>query len=239
MLRPPQPGECTEGDRADFIAAPMSDPTEAPPETPEAAARGFRRFELLCGVTLTIFAAIIALNDLSAGRYNSEALIANNEKASGYTWYQSKSVKESLTKTQRDMLRALLRSGAIDPERRQAIEEEATDLDAEASRYDREQREILLGSRVVGRENWAQEFNGEMGKVIGANEWGAKYLELSDAGNTFDLATLLLQLGIVLGAMSLAISLPVVRKTLYSGLVLFGVAGTIVSIVAFQVASRA
>jgi hypothetical protein len=213
----------------------MNDPTEAP----ESAARGFRRFELLCGVTLTIFAAIIAVCDLSAGRFNSEALIANNEKASGYTWYQSKSVKGTLAEGQRDLLRALIRSGAIDPQRRQAIEDEATKLDAEASRYDREQREILLGSRVVGPENWAQEFNGEMGKVIGANEWGTKALELSGAGDTFDLATLLLQLAIVLGAMSLAISLPVVRKTLYSGLVVCGVAGTIVSIVAFQSASRA
>lgn len=76
----------------------MNDPVEAP----EATARGYRRFELLCGVTLTIFAAIIALCDLSAGRFNSDALIANNEKASGYTWYQSKSVKGTLAEGQRD-----------------------------------------------------------------------------------------------------------------------------------------
>jgi hypothetical protein len=106
----------------------------------------------------------------------------------------------------------------------------------EAARYAREKNEILLGSKAVGEENWAQDFNGEMGGIVGATEWDARARELGDAGGKFDLATLLLQLAVVLGPISLVSSTPIVRKSFFRATVLVGLLGVIGSAHAFSVA---
>ena len=143
---------------------------------------GKRSFETWCGVVIAVFAAVLAITDLGGGKYGDDELIAHNEKGGAYLWYQSKGIKETLVEGQRDTLKALVEAGSIKPEQLPAIRKMVESLDADAARYGKEKKEILLGSKAVGQENWVQDVGGEMGKVTGAQEWQAKADVLNEIG---------------------------------------------------------
>jgi hypothetical protein len=195
-----------------------------------------RRFDVLCGVTIAVFAAILAITDIGARHYSDDELIANNEKATAYQWYQAKTVRETVVEGQVATMMVLIEAGAVEPDKVAAVEAIAADTAAEVERYGREKNEILLGSKVVGQANWAQDFNGEMGEIIGANEWDRTARDLGAAGGKFDLSTLLLQLSVVLGPISLVTSTPIVRNSFFRATVAAGLIGTIASVLAFRAA---
>lgn len=195
-----------------------------------------RRFEIWCGLVLALFAAVLAVTDLGAGKYGDDELIAHNQKSGAYLWYQSKGIKETLVEGQRDTLKALVEAGSIRPEQIPAIETTIASLDADATRYGKEKKEILLGSKTVGPEGWAQDVGGEMGKVTGANEWEAQANGLGKAGDVFDYATFFLQLCLVAGAISLILQVDRMRWSFFAGMVLLGVIGTGFSVMAFLAA---
>jgi Domain of unknown function (DUF4337) len=194
---------------------------------------GGKGFEILCGVTLALLAAVLAITDLGAGKYGDDELIAHNEKASAYLWYQAKSIKETLVEGQRDTLQALVAAGAVRPEQLPAVAGLIGKLDQGVARYGKEKKEILLGSAQVGRAGWAQAVDGELGRVVGAQEWEKQAAALGAAGDTFDLATFFLQVCLVLGAISLVVQFPRMRNTLYGLMVALGLAGTVCAVLAF------
>ena len=203
------------------------------PATAEAGEEKGKRFEGWCGLTLAVFAAVLAVTDLGAGKYGDDELIAHNEKNGAYLWYQSKGIKETLVEGQRDTLKALVQAGSIRPEQQPAIETMITSLDADATRYGKEKKEILLGSNTVGQENWAQDVGGEMGKITGANEWEAQAESLGKAGDVFDISTFFLQLCLVAGAISLILQVDRMRWSFFTAMVLLGLAGSWFSVQAF------
>lgn len=194
---------------------------------------GSKRFETWCGVVIALFAAVLAITDLGGGKYGDDELIAHNEKGGAYLWYQSKGIKETLVEGQRDTLQALVEAGSIRPEQLPAIRKMIQDLDGSAARYGREKKEILLGSKTVGRDNWAQDVGGEMGKVIGAEEWKAKADALNDAGDVFDYATFFLQICLVMGAMSLILQHDRIRNIFFTAMIVLGLVGLGFSVMAF------
>ncbi|HBL25916.1 MAG TPA: DUF4337 domain-containing protein [Acidobacteria bacterium] len=199
----------------------------------DAAEEKEKRFEIWCGLVLAVFAAVLAVTDLAAGKYGDDELIAHNEKNGAYLWYQSKGIKETLVEGQRDTLKTLVEAGAIRPEQLPAIQTMIGTLDTDASRYGKEKKEILLGSATVGQENWVQDVGGEMGKVTGAKEWEAKASVLNDVGDLFDVATFFLQLCLVAGAISLILQIDRIRWTFFGAMVLLGLAGAAYSVRAF------
>jgi hypothetical protein len=199
--------------------------------TPEEAQDN--RFEGWCGLVLAVFAAVLAVTDLGAGKYGDDELIAHNQKSGAYLWYQSKGIKETLVEGQRDTLKALVQAGSIRPEQVPAIETMITSLDADATRYGKEKKEILLGSKAVGQENWAQDVGGEMGKVTGANEWEALANGLGNAGDIFDYSTFFLQLCLVAGAISLILRVDRMRWIFFSAMIVLGLIGSWFSVQAF------
>lgn len=74
-------------------------------------------------------------------------------------------------------------------------------LDRDLARY-RKEKEILLGSAKVGDEGSVQDVDGALGKVVGVKELEAQLAVLGAAGDRYDLATLFLQMCIVLGGLS-------------------------------------
>lgn len=210
---------------------------ERPESTPaEAEEKKDNRFEMWCGLVLALFAAVLAITDLGAGKYGDDELIAHNEKNGAYLWYQSKGIKETLVEGQRDTLKALVQAGSIRPEQLPAIQTMITSLDADAERYSKEKREILLGSTTVGQANWAQDVDGEMGKVVGAEEWEAEAGRLGKAGDVFDISTFFLQLCLVAGAISLILQVDRMRWSFFSAMVLLGTVGSGFSVLAFMAA---
>lgn len=200
---------------------------------------GKRRFETWCGLVIALFAAVLAITDLGAGKYGDDELIAHNEKGGAYLWYQSKGIKETLVEGQRDTLKALVEAGSIKPEQLPAIQKMVESLDADAARYGKEKKEILLGSKAVGQENWVQDVGGEMGKVIGAQEWQAKADALNDVGDVFDYATLFLQICLVMGAMSLILQDAKLGRTFFTIMIVLGIVGTGFAVMAFMQAGGA
>ena len=195
---------------------------------------GSKSFETICGVLIAVFAAVLAITDLGAGKYGDDELIAHNEKNGAYLWYQTKGIKETLVEGQRDTLQALVAAESIRREQLPAVQELVRSLDAEVRRYGKEKKEILLGSATVGRENWAQDVSGEMGKVVGAKDWEAKANSLGDVGDTFDYATFFLQLCLVFGAISLVMQGSGVRRIFFWGMNVLGTAGAVFACLAFH-----
>jgi hypothetical protein len=195
---------------------------------------GKKHFETWCGVVIAVFAAVLAIADLGAGKYGDDELIAHNEKGGAYLWYQSKGIKETLVEGQRDTLKALVDAGSIKPEQLPAIQTMIQSLDGDATRYGKEKKEILLGSKAVGQENWVQDVGGEMGKVTGAQEWQAKADALGDVGDVFDYSTLFLQLCLVLGAMSLILQDAKLGRAFFIAMIVLGAIGTGFAVMAFM-----
>ena len=192
-------------------------------------------WELRFGLTLAIFAAALAINDLGAGKFGDDELKETNEKANAYMWYQSKGIKESLAEGQRDLVGTLLMSGTIAEDKVDELTRFATGLDAEIARYQREKKEILLGSTAVGQENWAQEIDGKLGQVVGAKERERTIDKLALAGDVFDLGTLCLQLCMVLGAIGLLLKIPQGRRVTWLTVIGLGCAGTLFCIRAYSI----
>ncbi|HKV12361.1 MAG TPA: DUF4337 domain-containing protein, partial [Thermoanaerobaculia bacterium] len=182
---------------------------------------------------IALFAAVLAVTDLGAGKFGDDELIAHNEKNNAYLWYQSKGIKETLVEGQRDTLQSLVDAGSIKPEQLPAVQGLIGKLDGKVERYGKEKKEILLGSAAVGPEGWAQDMNGEMGKVRGAKEWESEALALGGAGDVFDYSTLFLQICLVLGAISLVVQGGGTRKSFFLAMIGLGVIGTVFSALAF------
>jgi hypothetical protein len=190
-------------------------------------------FEMICGLTLAILAAVLAITDLGAGKYGDDEIIAHNQKANAFEWYQAKGIKQSLVEGQRDLLRILLDSRVIPPEAEGKMGKLLASLDADIGRYQMERKEILLGSKAVGQDNWILEEEGKLGQVKGAREWEAEAKALGAAGDTFDMATFFLQICLVMGAVSLILKGERMRNTFYALMVLLGAIGAVYSVMAF------
>ncbi|MCE9600526.1 MAG: DUF4337 domain-containing protein [Spirochaetia bacterium] len=195
-----------------------------------------KKFEILCGLTLAVFAAILAITDLGAGKYGDDEIIGHNDKSAAYAWYQSKSIKESLTVGQHDTLKVLVESGSIRQEQLPAMKKLLADLEADIARYKKEKKEILLGSAKVGKENWIQDVDGKLGQIVGAKEYDELVEKLGKAGDYFDMAVFFLQLSLVMGAISLVVQIPRMKNIFYGVMALLGAAGLVYSIIAFRAA---
>lgn len=182
-------------------------------------------FEARCGVIIAIFAAIMAVNDLVAGKYGDDEIIGTNDKAAAYMWYQSKSIKETLVDGERSLLESLQSAGAIKPTAEKAIDEHIVSLRMKSARYRKEKNEILKGSQQVGKENWVQDLNGELGKIIGAQEIESHLSVLAKAGDRFDLSSLFFQLCLVLGALSLILKKRSLQQMFFFGMCVLGTMG--------------
>jgi uncharacterized protein DUF4337 len=204
----------------------------------DGSGEGRKSFEVICGVLIAAFAAVLAITDLGAGKYGDDELIAHNEKSGAYLWYQSKGIKETLAEGQRDTLQALVAAGAIRPEQLPTVEGLIHRLDGNVKRYGKEKAEILHGSKAVGPASWAQDVDGKLGQVVGAKEWEAKANTLNEVGDTFDYATFFLQLCLVFGAISLVIQRDGMQRAFFWMMNLLGLIGAAISAYAFYLASH-
>jgi len=204
--------------------------TEAVAAEPEPQGK---KFDVICGVVIALFAAILAVNDLGAGKFGDDELIAHNQKNNAYLWYQTKGIKETLVEEQRNTLQALVAAGSIRPEQLQTVENLIKTLDDKVKRYGKEKAEILQGSAVVGQANWSQDVDGKLGQVTGAKEFETKADKLGNAGDSFDFATLFLQICLVLGAISLVIQHARMRSLFFTGMIVLGIVGAVFSAIAY------
>jgi hypothetical protein len=196
------------------------------------------RFQTAAALLIALFAAVLALNDLASAKFEGDQMMASNEQASAYAWYQSKSTKQGMVEGQLDMLTVLRDSGMIDPAKGAELNEVLSKLEGKVDRYDKEKDEILNGSSAVGQENWAQDIKGELGKVIGAEQYKQYAYGMDAAGNVFDLANLFLQLCLVLGAICLLFHQAGPRHAFFWGMNVCGGTGLVFAVLALLAALK-
>lgn len=206
--------------------------TAAPPVDKEKEEKD-KKFEMRCGVLIAAFAAVLAVADIGAGKYGDDELIAHSEKADAYQWFNTKGIKETIKEGRLDELRSKLQAGEIAPDKIDWAEDHIRYLEDEIKRYKKEKTEILLGSAAVGKENWVQEKDGEMGKIIGAKEWEAKANALGEVGDIFDFANFFLQLCLVMGAVSLVLDQEKLKQFFFTCMLVLGSIGALFAGYAF------
>lgn len=189
------------------------------------------------GLTLALFAAVLAVVDLGGGKFGDDEIIGTNEKANLFQWYQSKSIKQSIIEQEIQLLKGLIEAGAVTAEGQQAMAKQLALAKQAVQRYDQEKREILLGSKAVGPKAQVLEVNGAKGHIVGTKAWEQKLEILGRAGDKFDIATLWLQIALVFGAISLILNSEKLKVSFYYALVIGSLIGTGFGVQAFQIAA--
>ncbi len=187
-------------------------------------------YETKCGIIIAVFAAIMAITDLFAGKYGDDEIILTNEKAAAYNWYQSKSIKETLLEGEKSLLESLIDAGAIQTRSIQGVGDHITKIEKKLTRYKKDKNEILLGSQQVGKENWSQDIDGQLGHITGAKEIEKQLSVLSSAGDKFDMSSLFFQVCLVFGALSLVLKNEKTQKFFFQSMIGLGALGTGLSI---------
>jgi len=193
--------------------------------------------ELIFGLLIAFFAAILAVVDLGSGKFSDDQMVAVNEKSSAYQWYQAKSIKQTLSEGEMNLLKSLMDAKTIAADDTAALCSHIKKLQKEAKRYGKEKKEILVGSSKIPKDDWAQDINGVMGVVVGAKEWEDKANALDNAGDYFDFGTLFLQIGLVMGAIGLVIKNNRSKNLFLSAMILLGCLGIFFGMKAFLMAS--
>lgn len=196
-------------------------------------------FEIKCGIVIAIFAAIMALSDMFAGKYGEDEIKFINEKSSSYMWYQAKSIRETVIEGQRDLINTLVEGKAISNDSVAKLQVHTDRLTKKIEKYEKEKLEILKGSSQVGEANWVQDVDGKLGQVIGAQEYEKKIEILGQAGDQFDLSNLFFQICLVMGAISLVVKKPKLRTTFFMVMIGLGIIGSTFSLVALNIAMKA
>lgn len=168
--------------------------------------------ELVFPLSIAIFAAVLAMNDLFAGRYGSDELQLSNQRNNAYQWYQSKGIKETMLEGQQELLESLLMSGAVAPGSVHTVEEFVKESKERIDRYKKEKKEILIGSKSLSMNEWIQDLDGEKGKIVGAKEFDNFLLDLGEAGDFFDIASMLLQMCLVIGAIGIIVNRDSIKR---------------------------
>lgn len=197
------------------------------------------KFEIKCGIVIAIFAAIMALSDMFAGKYGEDEIKFINEKSSSYMWYQAKSIRETVIEGQRDLINTLVQGKAIDESSKGLLAGHTEKLTRKIEKYGKEKTEILKGSSQVGEANWVQDVDGKLGQVIGAQEYEQKIEILGKAGDQFDLSNLFFQICLVMGAISLVVKKPSLRTTFFYVMIALGLLGSGFSLMALNIAIKA
>jgi hypothetical protein len=195
------------------------------------------RAEAVGGVLIALFAALMAISQMVNGELEEEMMIAHNNVVSYSNWYQSKSIKESLKESELDYLTALISSGIVTNQKIQVVEKKIASVQKNIDKYGAEKIEILNGSAFVGKDNWTQDIEGEMGIITGVKEWQQLASTYDYATKKFDYGMLFFQICIVLGAVCIIIyDNPILQKSLIILMIIFGITGTVLSIYGYLLA---
>ncbi|MBN8219257.1 MAG: DUF4337 family protein [Spirochaetes bacterium] len=204
--------------------------------------KGGGKLELMTGLLIALFAAILALNDLGAGHFGDDENQAITEKGNAYSWFQSKSVKQSLLKGQRDLIKELMDGGAV--QKTPAMEASLRKMEDDIVRYGAEMAAIKDGYASATNskaylkldEKRKSDFDKEFAPVVAAKTLEHKAEVLGNAGDRFDLGTLFLQLSLVLGAISLVIGKEKFKFGFFFAMVAMGLVGLGFSLAAYSMA---
>ncbi|HYX34882.1 MAG TPA: DUF4337 family protein [Oligoflexus sp.] len=188
------------------------------------------KLEVAMPLSIAIFAAVLAINDLFAGKYGSDEIKLSNMRNNSYQWYQSKGIKSTIVEGQVDLLQVLLASGSIAADKNEDMQKLVGQLQGKVRKYEKEKTEILVGSRQLPQDLWVQPTDGKLGLIVGAKEYDGYLESLDSAGNFFDIASMLFQLCLVTGSVGIMISRPTMKWNFFQVTVFAGIVGIFLSL---------
>jgi hypothetical protein len=189
------------------------------------------RAEALGGILIAFFAALMAISDLVNNNIEADKMLAQGKNNSYFSWYQSKSVKQSLQENELTTLEVLMKTGVVKPEKIVAIEDDIKKLKEGTKRYKMEKKEIMEGSANIPKEDWVQDIDGKLGQIVGVKEWEKQSDKFEKANSKFDIGMLFFQISLVLGAICVIIyDNPKLQKFFIGTMICCGTAGVIFSI---------
>ncbi len=193
-------------------------------------------FEMLIGLMVAVYGAILAIASIGGGKYGGDEILYSNESNKAYAWYQSKSIKNASMEAQKDLLEVLVSTKAIKDDFKPGVDTFIRNLTKKSSKYKKEMNEILKGSAKIDSSEWIQDKGGKLGLIIGAEEWEGRAEALGPVGDWFDYCTLFLNLCLVFGAICFVIQVEKIRRTFFLLLNICGVIGSILTVYAFYLA---
>ncbi|MDX1364006.1 DUF4337 family protein [Arenibacter latericius] len=167
--------------------------------------RYFKSKETLGGILIAAFAALLATTELINSYLEEQTIISQNQQVSYSNWYQAKSIKQNLKESELDFLKTIMEIGIAPPEKHQNLKNIMAHTKSMVMKYEAEKTELLVGSSNIPRQYWAQDLDGEMGKIVGVKEWITRAQKYEGASQKMDLAKLLFQICIVLCAVCIVI----------------------------------
>lgn len=182
--------------------------------------------EMRIAYFVAFFAAALSFIDIGANNYRDKEIVGVNKKMTEYSLYQSKILKETLIQAERDLLFDLMRAGAVVASDTSIVHERLRKFDEGLDLVRSQQAELMNGSVPDAPAQWTMpNINEELGKIKGLKNWEHEVEVLDLAGDKFDLASLLLELSLVMGAMGFIVRYPQ-AKTLFRWLMIgFGFMG--------------
>ncbi|PCE62422.1 DUF4337 family protein [Sediminicola luteus] len=194
-----------------------------------------KKTEVVVGLFIILYAFLMSAMEITSSNLNDKMMIAYNKMISYTGWYQSKSIKQTLKESEVDYLEALMKTSDVSEEGLGDIKSKISQAKSKMLKYEAEKTEILVGSSKVPRQYWAQDLNGEMGKIIGINEWEESTRKYDQAINKIDVSILLFQIGIILGAVCIiTYGNPKIQRLLLMSLTVFGVLGVVYAIIGYS-----
>lgn len=185
-----------------------------------------QRTEMRIAYLIAFFAATLSIIEIGANNYRDREIVSVNKKMTEYSLYHSKILNETLVRGERDLLEDLVRAGAIVPKDTLIIHERLGAFDKELELIRRQQQELMSGSASVEAARWAMpDINNQLGRIKGLRQWEYEVAGLDMAGDKFDLACLLLELSLVMGAMGFIVRIPQGRNLFRWLMAAFGTTG--------------
>ena len=185
------------------------------------------RFETTSGLIISIIASFLAFIQIMDDNFGAEELKAVNEKAQAYQWQQAKGIKQNLVEGQIGLIETLIKSETINSDHVASLNGDLTKLKKKVERYEKEKNEILNGSESVGKDNWVQDVNGEMGKVIGAKDWEKKIQYYGEKGDKMAFSSMFLQISIMMGGLALILQEKKLKLFFFYSTMILGLIGIV------------
>ncbi|MEQ8303066.1 MAG: DUF4337 family protein [Cyclobacteriaceae bacterium] len=182
--------------------------------------------ELRIAYFIAFFAAALSFIDIGANNYRDKEIVGVNKKMTEYSLYHSKILKETLIQAERDLLFDLMRAGAVVANDTSIVNERLRKFDQELTTIRSQQTELMNGSVPDAPAQWSMpDINEELGKIKGLRNWEYEVEMLDLAGDKFDLASLLLELSLVMGAMGFIVRFPRAKNLFRWLMIGFGAIG--------------
>lgn len=187
--------------------------------------------EAIGSMLIVLFATLMAVAELMNNNLEEQMMISHNQQVNYANWYQAKSIKQNLKESELDYYNVLLESGIVPDNKVQNFKNKIAYTKSLVLKYEAEKTEILIGSYNIPGEYWAQDLDGEMGKIIGVNEWEKLTRQYDNATQKFELGKLFFQICIVLSMVCIMIRDNKAIQRNFIGLTLiFGTVGIIISV---------